>query len=273
MNYYERWLGDYARDTSHLSVTQHGVYALLLDAYYSQERALPPSLAALNRICRAMTRAEREAVAMVADEFFPINGDGMRHNRRADREIVSARERIERARTNGKGGGRPKKNPEETQKKPSGFAKPNPDRNPDVTHEEPAGKAPHTPYPNVFNLAVENEAPTEPCRASSPDALPSESPKERKTRELRHDAQQVLAFLNAKAGRNFQSVAANIDPIVARLREGFTAQQMRQVVALKCRKWKGDEKMDEYLRPATLFNRTKFASYAGELVADGGDDE
>jgi hypothetical protein len=31
----------------------------------------------------------------------------------------------------------------------------------------------------------------------------------------------------------------------------------------------GDEKMNEYLRPATLFNRTKFAQYQGELVTTG----
>jgi hypothetical protein len=41
------------------------------------------------------------------------------------------------------------------------------------------------------------------------------------------------------------------------------------VIAKKCREWLHDEHMNEYLRPATLFNRTKFAQYQGELVPPG----
>jgi uncharacterized phage protein (TIGR02220 family) len=39
------------------------------------------------------------------------------------------------------------------------------------------------------------------------------------------------------------------------------------VIGRKTAKWKGDAKMEEFLRPATLFNRTKFAQYLGELPA------
>jgi len=35
---------------------------------------------------------------------------------------------------------------------------------------------------------------------------------------------------------------------------------------MKCREWGADEKMEEYLRPATLFNATKFAQYRGKLA-------
>ena len=38
MNYYERHLGDYARDTGHLSMLEHGAYSLLLDRYYATRR-------------------------------------------------------------------------------------------------------------------------------------------------------------------------------------------------------------------------------------------
>ena len=40
---------------------------------------------------------------------------------------------------------------------------------------------------------------------------------------------------------------------------------MRAVVVRKCRDWAADEKMEPYLRPATLFNATKFAQYVGEV--------
>lgn len=86
---------------------------------------------------------------------------------------------------------------------------------------------------------------------------------------LRAKASEVLEFLNIKAGRQYQPVDANLELIVARLRDGATETQLRQVVAKKCREWGSDEKMAEYLRPATLFNRTKFAQYQGELGVSG----
>lgn len=81
----------------------------------------------------------------------------------------------------------------------------------------------------------------------------------------RESARQILAFLNAKTGRNYQPVDANLEVIEARLKDGATEIQCRQVIAKKFREWGADEKMAEYLRPATLFNRTKFAQYQGEL--------
>ena len=88
-----------------------------------------------------------------------------------------------------------------------------------------------------------------------------------RTRELRKQAVEVLDFLNAKTGRGYKPVPANVDMIVARLKDGATVEDLRAVVAKKCREWSADEKMAEYLRPATLFNRTKFAQYEGELGA------
>ena len=81
------------------------------------------------------------------------------------------------------------------------------------------------------------------------------------------DAMRVLNFLNEKTGRNYKPGQANLELILARLKEGATVDDCRAVIAKKCREWAGDEKMDQYLRPATLFNRTKFAQYQGELGA------
>lgn len=84
---------------------------------------------------------------------------------------------------------------------------------------------------------------------------------------LRSKAVEVLAFLNEKTGRNYGLDGVNVDLIVARLKEGASTDDCRQVVAKKVREWNGDEKMAIYLRPKTLFNRTNFAQYRGELVA------
>jgi uncharacterized protein YdaU (DUF1376 family) len=101
MNYYERYCGDYASKTSNLSLQQHGAYTLMLDTYYSTESPLPPDYRDLYRICRAMSKAEQEAVRFVAEKYFPVNGDGLRHNEKADEIIAKALKRIETARKNG----------------------------------------------------------------------------------------------------------------------------------------------------------------------------
>jgi uncharacterized phage protein (TIGR02220 family) len=78
-------------------------------------------------------------------------------------------------------------------------------------------------------------------------------------------AEEVLMFLNEKANRNFRPTRVNLEFIEARLKEGYTMQDCKQVVAMKVREWKGTE-MDMYLRPATLFNAMKFNQYAGMLA-------
>ena len=60
MNYYERHLGDYAKDTGHLSMLEHGAYTLLLDRYYSTEEGIPADQ--VHRIARARTKEEKDAV-------------------------------------------------------------------------------------------------------------------------------------------------------------------------------------------------------------------
>lgn len=100
-----------------------------------------------------------------------------------------------------------------------------------------------------------------PAMSGKPDDAPLNGTKSK--------ALEVLEFLNAKTGRNYQAVEANTKLITARLREGATVDDCRAVIAKKFRDWSGDDKMREFLRPATLFNATKFAQYRGE-VGDGG---
>jgi uncharacterized protein YdaU (DUF1376 family) len=119
VNYYERHLGDYARDAGHLSMLEHGSYALLLDRYYTTEQGIPQDQA--HRVCRARSRDEREAVDTVLAEFFILT-DGVCINGRAEREIVKMRAKVEAARTNGARGGRPRTIPGKTQQKPSGLS-------------------------------------------------------------------------------------------------------------------------------------------------------
>lgn len=97
LNYYRRYPGDYGRDTSHLSLAEHGAYNILLDHVYTTEKPLPESLDAIYRICRAMTAVDRAVVRSVVQQFFPLNGHG-RLNPRAARQIKDERKRIDEAR-------------------------------------------------------------------------------------------------------------------------------------------------------------------------------
>lgn len=95
------------------------------------------------------------------------------------------------------------------------------------------------------------------------DGAPRQSAKQ----AHREDAKALLEYLNEVTGRNYQPVDANLNLIVARMREGATFEQIGAVIKDKAEQWLGSEEMVKYLRPATLFNATKFAQYLGELVA------
>jgi len=85
--------------------------------------------------------------------------------------------------------------------------------------------------------------------------------------DFQEPAKRVIDFLNLKTGKAYRHQPVNIDMIAARLREGASEQDCKSVIARKVRDWQNDDKMRQYLRPATLFNREKFANYVGELVA------
>jgi uncharacterized protein YdaU (DUF1376 family) len=84
LNYYERHIGDYLKDTSHLSLLEHGIYGRLLDVYYTREGAIPDAQAA--RLIGARSKEEREALSAVLAEFFTLT-EGHWHQARCDIEV------------------------------------------------------------------------------------------------------------------------------------------------------------------------------------------
>lgn len=123
--------------------------------------------------------------------------------------------------------------------------------NPALVGSKVNGKVNHTPTIN----------PTPSSSSSS-----STSKESRTLSGTPDDAAEILKFLNLKANRNYKAVKANTEMIHARLSEGFTVADIKQVIAKKCREWINNDEMAEYVRPKTLFSRTNFANYAGELV-------
>lgn len=183
MNYYERHLGDYARDTGHLSPLEHGVYNLMLDRYYATEEPIPEDQA--HRICRARTKEERDAVDVVLAEFFTLEG-GVYRQARVEAEIERARARIENSRSNGKRGGRPRKNPvgskKETQKKPTGFSP--------GSETETQTKAHQTP--DTKHQSPEDQEQAPPSSTAAPCDLLGPTPADLKTARAQRLAQVTL---------------------------------------------------------------------------------
>jgi uncharacterized protein YdaU (DUF1376 family) len=95
--YYEHHLGDYLRDTAHLTLIEEGVYRRLLDQYYIREAPLPPDLRGCYKFARAATKQERAAVEHVLADFFELQSDGY-HQRRADDVIARYRSKSGKAR-------------------------------------------------------------------------------------------------------------------------------------------------------------------------------
>ena len=76
MHKYWRHIGDYAKDTRHLSILEHGAFTLMLDWCYASEKPLPEDEKVLFRLCGAFDKAEQKAVLAVRDEFFTREQSG-----------------------------------------------------------------------------------------------------------------------------------------------------------------------------------------------------
>lgn len=106
MNYFPFHIGDYAAHTRHLTLMEDLAYRRLLDWYYTHERHIP---AVTQSVCRLIGMREHVAeVEAVLTEFFTKDEAGEWMHERCDAEIARAQAAAERARKNGKKGGRPR---------------------------------------------------------------------------------------------------------------------------------------------------------------------
>lgn len=71
---------------------------------------------------------------------------------------------------------------------------------------------------------------------------------------------EIVDYLNEKAHKNYKpNSKATMRHINARLNEGYTLSNFKQVIDNRCATWLGTD-MEQYLRPETLFG-SKFESY------------
>lgn len=92
-----------------------------------------------------------------------------------------------------------------------------------------------------------------------------ESPKPLK---MKSDSDEVIDYLNLRAGTKYRYSKASRDCIEPRLKE-FSIDDCKAVIDKKCNEWLGTENA-KYLRPETLFRVSKFEGYLNQIVATGG---
>lgn len=80
MNWYEHHIGDYDKNTAHLTACEDGIYSRLLRRYYDKEEPLPADVEKVKRLARARDETERQAVDAVLEEFFHLQEDGWHHD-------------------------------------------------------------------------------------------------------------------------------------------------------------------------------------------------
>lgn len=93
------------------------------------------------------------------------------------------------------------------------------------------------------------------------------SPKMVNTKERKKEKERavlVIDYLNKVRGAGkFTCSPSNLKHITARLKEGHTVEDCKQVVDTK---WKDPDFNKKYFRPSTLFNSEKFEGYLNEDI-------
>ena len=92
MHYYQFNIGDYRRDTAHLSHLEHGIYRSLIDTYMLEESPLSGDMKELERKHLIRTANEKKALRNVLKDFFKFENSMFLHCR-CDEDIISYRDK------------------------------------------------------------------------------------------------------------------------------------------------------------------------------------
>lgn len=99
------------------------------------------------------------------------------------------------------------------------------------------------------------------CEAESQNLLQSNTYRKTSTNTDKVIYAEIIDYLNQKAGTRYRATTSSTRKhIQARIDEGFTVEDFKTVIDKKCSEWLGNSKMEQYLRPETLFG-TKFEGY------------
>ena len=78
---------------------------------------------------------------------------------------------------------------------------------------------------------------------------------------------EILNYLNELAGKRFKRIKSNINPISARLKDGYTLEELKEIIQVKTLEWKNNEVMNTHLCPTTLFRPSNTDKYLNQIIA------
>lgn len=142
-----------------------------------------------------------------------------------------------------------------------------------INHLETTGEVARYKYPKFTVFAINNYDKfqiradiTAELRQGTDKVRAEKGQQYKKVKEDKEDKRniyyvEIIDYLNLKAGTSYRTNSKSTQQhINARLAEGFTVEDFKTVIDKKCSEWLGDSKMQQYLRPSTLFG-TKFEAY------------
>lgn len=78
---------------------------------------------------------------------------------------------------------------------------------------------------------------------------------------------EVVAYLNEKTSKAYKATTAGTQKLInGRESDGYTFDDFKKVIDIKCKQWLLDSNMQKYLRPDTLFRPGNFESYLNEYT-------
>lgn len=271
--YLPLYTGDYLRDTQHLSCAEHGIYLKLLMHCWDAKGPAPLDERKRCGIVNARSGDEIEALRRVINEFFVEMEDGW-YNERMQSEIVKV-EILAKSRSEyGRIGAVIRAKSQVRRAKAACAEHKLSISQAQAKHELVTPTPTSTPTPTLYQEKSKDVSPNGDM-SGKPDVAPLESKKKGNgaaaiTAYLA-DAENVLIYLNKTAQTAFKfrnpkgALTASAEAVINRLKEGYTATQLREVVFSKAQEWRGNDEMRTYLRPDTLFGKKKFEQYLGAI--------
>ena len=107
-----------------------------------------------------------------------------------------------------------------------------------------------------------------------PNPYPNPDNKDLKEKNIKEKdlfAEDVISYLNFKAGTHYRAVGKTLQLINARVNEGYTTDDFKKVIDKKCKEWLGTP-YEKFLRPSTLFAPSHFEEYLNQPEEQTSDD-
>lgn len=215
VHHYPHHIGDYRRDTGHLTNDEDLAYRRMLELYYDTEAPLPNDVEWIAR----RVQSDPAIVTRVLRDFFVQDGAVWRQSR-CDEEIAAYRVVVERNRNNGKNGGRPVLH-RKTQSQP----KRNPLESQPITKNQEPGTTSQTPEREPRSAREPRREPIRPADVPPQTWIDWLAHRKSKRAPVTETA---LAGIRREAGLAGITLAAALEHSQAQGWQGFRADWFRR---------------------------------------------